>query len=74
MSTFQRFQHLKNNGLCFQCPYSGAQIDTGKHKDGKCHLDFICKHLVHQKYPTKKDVFVCDKHKTKQENRDTLEH
>ena len=74
MSPNQRFIFLKDNGLCHQCLYPGARVDWGKHSEGKCHHDFICKHPVHNNEVTKKHVLVCDDHKYEQINKDILEH
>ena len=44
MAPKDRFQELKNKGYCFQCLFPGASEDKGKHHDGMCQLDFVCKH------------------------------
>ncbi|XP_066931129.1 uncharacterized protein [Clytia hemisphaerica] len=74
MTTSQRFKFLQDNGLCYQCLYPGAQMDRGKHAEGKCQRDFICKNPAHNSEITKKHVLVCDDHKFDQTNKDVLEH
>ena len=74
MTPSQRFKFLHDNGLCHQCLYPGARIDKGKHSEGKCQHDFICKHPAHMNEVTKKHVLVCDDHKFDQINKDVLEH
>ena len=63
-----RFTLIKNKGLCIQCLYPGAKQDQGKHKEGKCQRDFICQHSLHQKYPVKKHILICEEHKDSQDN------
>ena len=65
MTPKERFQELRRKRYCFQCLFPGASQSTGKHSDGKCQRDFICKNVSHDKYPTKKHVLVCHKHKSK---------
>ena len=67
-SQSQRFQELKNKDYCFQCLFPGASQDKGKH-DGLCQIDFVCKHKSHDKYPIKKHVLVCHKHRNDTENK-----
>ena len=47
--------------------------DYGIHKEGKCHRDFVCTHIDHQKYPQKKHVLICDEHKMDEANKDALQ-
>ena len=65
MTPKERFQELRRKRYCFQFLFPGASQSTGKHSDGKCRRDFICKNVSHDKYPTKKHVLVCHKHKSK---------
>ena len=69
MAPKDRFQELKNKGCCFQCLFPGASQDKGKHHDGMCQRDFVCKHKSHDKYPIKKHVLVCHKHRNDTENK-----
>ena len=50
MSTADQFKVLREKELCFQCLYPGADLNTGKHKEGKCQKDYVCKHASHDKY------------------------
>ena len=59
----QRFEELKSKAFCFQCLFPGAEKDQGKHKEGRCQRDFICKHQSHERYMRKKHVLVCEEHK-----------
>ena len=72
MTPSQRFAELKMKGYCHQCLLPGASSGDDKHK-GRCQRDFICKHSIHQKYPCKKHVLVCEDHKDDEENKKTLE-
>jgi len=74
MTPQQRLAELKSKGLCFQCLFPGADYSKGKHRDGRCQRDFVCKHISHECYQSKKHVLVCDEHKDTQQNRDLLEH
>ena len=60
-------------GLCFQCLFPGASSTDGKHRDGKCQRAFSCRHPLHQKYPRKKHVLVCEEHKDEDDNK-TVRH
>ena len=69
----QRFIHhklknkeLKNKGYCFQCLFSGALQDKGKHHDGMCQKDFVCKHK-------KKHLLACHEHRNGKENQELLQ-
>ena len=68
----ERFQELRRKGYCFQCLFPGAQQSTGKHSDRKCQRNFICKNVSDDKYPTKKHVMVCHKHRGTTENEQLL--
>ena len=72
MSVAERFKFLREKNLCFQCLYPGADWNSGKHKEGKCQKEYVCKHSSHDKFTRKKHVLVCDDHKTDQENQDTF--
>ena len=72
MTSDQRFAELKKKNLCYQC-FTGAQLSTGKHRDGRCQRDFCCQHPAHETYDVKKHVLVCDLHKSDRENQELLE-
>ena len=42
--------------------------DQGKNKEGNCQREFICQYPSHQKYPVKKHVLICEKHKNSEDN------
>ena len=44
-----------------------------KNKEGICQHDFVCQHPMHQRYPSKKHVLVCDEHKHINEGKELLE-
>jgi len=69
----ERLSTLKQKGLCFQCLLPGANSSEGKHRDGKCQRDFVCQHPIHQCWPVKKHVLVCEEHKESDENQQLLE-
>ena len=73
MTNAQRIEVLRSKNLCIQCLYPGADGRTGKHKDGRCQRDFICKHPSHDRFDCKKHVLVCDDHKTEEQNKATFE-
>ena len=73
MTPMQRFMELKNKGLCFQCLFPGAEKNKGKHKEGRCQRDFICKHSSHERYVGKKHVLVCEEHKHEEQNKNILQ-
>ena len=73
MAPKDRFQELKNKGCCFQCLFPGASQDKGKHHDGMCQRDFVCKHKSHDKYPIKKHVLVCHERRNDTENQELLQ-
>ncbi len=68
----QRFETTKGKGLCYQCLFPGGRVDKGKHKEGNCQKDFICKHPSHEPLTVKKHVLLCDEHKQEEENQNTL--
>ena len=73
MTPHQRFTELRKKGLCFQCLLPGASTFDGRHKEGKCQRDFTCQHPMHEKYPKKKHILVCEDHKDSEENRNLLQ-
>ena len=74
MSPQQRFQTLRAKGLCFQCLFPGAESNKGKHNEGYCQREFACKHLSHEKFPSRKHVLVCEEHKDTKENKELLQY
>ena len=72
MSAMDRFKILKEKRCCYQCLFPGADMSRGKHKDGKCQYDFVCKHISHDKFTRKKHFFVCEEHKDTKDNEDLL--
>ena len=73
MSPNERFKELRSRGYCFQCLFPGAGENKGKHNNGMCQRDFICKHKSHDRFPRKKHVLVCHEHRNDQENQDILQ-
>lgn len=73
MNCKQRFDFLKEKNLCYQCLFPGANLNDGKHKEGRCQRDFTCKHDSHAKFTKKKHVLVCDEHKHTVENQTLLD-
>ena len=73
MSPYERFRTLKQTNLCHQCLFPGAEISTGRHREGRCQRDFVCTHESHDLYPIKKHVLVCDAHKTLTQNEELLQ-
>ena len=69
----ERLSILKRKGLCFQCLLPGAKSSEGKHRDGKCQYEFVCKHPSHQSWTVKKHVLVCEDHKDTHDNQTLLE-
>ena len=63
MTPKEGFQELRRKEYCFQCLFPGVSQSTGKHSDGKCQRDFICKNVSHDKYPAKKHALVCHEHR-----------
>ena len=68
----ERLSTLKQKALCFQCLLPGAKSSEGKHRDGRCQHDFICKHSSHQSWSVKKHVLVCEEHKDTADNQKLL--
>ena len=68
MNPSQRFKELFTKGLCFQCLYPGAKNSEGKHAEGTCQGDYVCKHESHKKHKRKKHVLVCQEHCASEEN------
>ena len=73
MSPNERFKELRKKGYCFQCLFPGADVNKGKHNDGMCQRDFICKHQSHDRFPRGKHVLVCHEHRNEKENQDLLQ-
>ena len=73
MTQSKRFQELRSKGLCCQCLYPGADQKSGRHKEGKCQRDCVCKNPAHENYPNKKHVLVCQEHAIAEENKELLE-
>ena len=73
MSPAQRFAELKRKGLCYQCLFPGAKVDTGKHVEGKCQSTYKCKNESHDTHTIKKHVLVCEEHKNEETNKSLLE-
>ena len=73
MTPSEKFQLLRKKGYCIQCLFPGAYQDKGKHSDGRCQRDFVCKHQSHDKYPIKKHVLVCHEHRSNAENQQLLQ-
>ena len=73
MTPKYRFAELQKKGFCFQCLYPGADKNSGKHRDGHCQTDFVCKHSSHNKFSKKKHVLVCEEHSQTNENKQLLE-
>ena len=73
MTPAERFDTVKSKGYCFQCLLPGARWSEGKHKDGSCQHDFVCKHPSHTKYRRNKHVLLCEEHMGNKENLDLLE-
>ena len=53
--------------------YPGADKNSGKHKDGHCQTNFVCKHPSHDKFSKKKHVLVCEEPSQTNENKELLE-
>ena len=69
MTPKYRFAELQKKGFCFQCMYLAADKNSGKHKDGHCQADFVCKHPSHDKFSEKKHVLFCEEHSQINENK-----
>ena len=61
MTSGYRFQGLRREE--YKVRNKGAQQSTGKHSNGKCHRDHICKHRSHHKYPTNEHDLVRHEHR-----------
>ena len=73
MTPHQRFAVLREKGLCFQCLLPGAKTTVpGKHKDGNCQRNYVCKHSSHDRFNRKKHVLVCHEHRETEENAKVL--
>ena len=73
MKPVERFKFLKTKGYCVQCLFPGAVQTQGKHKEGKCQRDYVCKNEAHERFQTKKHVLCCEEHKEKDENKETFQ-
>ena len=73
MAPKQRFAAVKSKGLCYQCILPGADVTKGKHNEGKCQRDFVCKHDSHSRFKRKIHVLLCEAHKDTEENKKLLE-
>ena len=73
MTPKRRLANIKSKGLCMQCLFPGAKQNQGKHKDGGCQRDFVCRHPQHSQYNVKKHVLLCEEHKDTEENQRLLE-
>ena len=68
MTPTKRFKELCLMGYCFQCLLPGAKKNEGRHVNGSCQSDYICKHSSHENYQQKKHVLVCHEHCEQDEN------
>ena len=59
--------------MCYQCLFPGAKCAFGKHKDGHCQQDYVCKHPLHDRYTRKKHVLVCHEHCESEDNKKLLQ-
>ena len=73
MTPSQRFNTLKQKGLCSQCLFPGADQTRGKHQEGRCQHDFVCPHPSHERFTSKKHILVCQDHATTQESQQILQ-
>ena len=73
MNPKERLQESRSKGYYFQCLFPGALKNKGKHNEGMCQRDFVCKHKSHDKYPIKKHVLVCHEHRNNSENQELLQ-
>ena len=73
LTPLERFKILRKKNLCFQCLFPGADISTGRHREGRCQRDFVCQHEDHDRYPVKKHVLVCEEHKSNPQNKELLQ-
>ena len=73
MSPLERYRELRKKGFCYGCLYPGANQNSGKHRNGSCQNDYVCKHPAHDMYDRKKHVLVCHEHRNTDENIAILE-
>ena len=73
MTPSERFQLRRKKWYCIQCLFPYAYQDKGKHSDGKCQRDFVCKHQSHNKDPIKKHVLVCHEYRSNAENQQLMQ-
>ena len=59
--------------FCYQCLLPGADARKGRHADGMCQRDFVCKHENHNRYKRKMHVLLCEQHKDLPANQELLE-
>ena len=71
MTPKQRFELLKEKGLCKQCLNPGVKESIGTHNECKCYSRFTCKnkHDGSRKW----HVLVCDRHRYEKNNSALLE-
>jgi len=69
----ERYKELRNRGFCYMCLWPGASQNTGKHSDGSCQSQYVCKHPAHDRYDRKKHVLVCHEHRNNEENKKSLD-
>ena len=69
----ERWELLRDKGLCYQCLAPGSTVEHGKHKAGTCYSKFVCKNQAHEGHPRKKHVLLCEEHKDDAENVRLLE-
>ena len=74
MNPLERFKELRKLGLCYQCLFPGAVQNKGKHANGKCQMNFTCKHPSHNRYDMKRHVLVCHDHKDTEENKKIFDY
>ena len=55
-------------------PVSWRVQNKGKHANGKCQMNFTCKHPSHNRYDMKRHVLVCHDHKDTEENKKILDY
>ena len=74
MNPLERYKELRKLGLCYQCLFPGAIQNRGKHANGKCQIDFTCKHPSHDRYGMKRHILVCHDHRDTEENKKILDN
>ena len=72
-SCHERYELVRDKGLCYQCLAPGQSVDYGKHKTGSCYSKFVCKHQSHDRHTRKKHVLLCEEHKNDPKNKSLLE-